>query len=381
MVKVRAFPGLRAPDPESFCVKPYDVISDRELAELRKSDNAVHIILPEGEGEEVYANARRAFHQVLPSLVRDPPSMYLYQESSPAFSQRGFIVAVSLEDYASGRIKKHEETREKPLKDRIKHIEATRANTGLVWTMFRSQTELKQVMDQAMQQQPLCDFRKFGYRHRLWRIGDSPTIQRIQSLLEGQPLYIADGHHRIAAAYEYSRHHTEEEAQYAMVFAASDDEVRILPYNRVVTTIERPDFEEALGQYFRVERLPQFRKPRKHEIHMYWCQQWWRLLPWDIPEDPVASLDVSLLQNKLLAPILGITDIRNDPRIFFVGGDLPREEYERLVDEEGNEAAFYLHPTSVQELEQVADEQLSMPPKSTWFDPKLLTGLVFHSLR
>ncbi|MDD3493603.1 MAG: DUF1015 family protein, partial [Candidatus Thermoplasmatota archaeon] len=117
MVKVRAFPGLRAPDPESFCVKPYDVIGDRELAELRKSDNAVHIILPEGEGEEVYANARRAFHRVLPFLVRDPPSMYLYQESSPDFSQRGFIVAVSLEDYASGRIKKHEETREKPLKD------------------------------------------------------------------------------------------------------------------------------------------------------------------------------------------------------------------------------------------------------------------------
>lgn len=381
MVEVRAFPGLRPRDPASFCVKPYDVISDEELVELRKSDCAVHITLPEGEGEEVYSNAKKAFHRVLPTMIRDPPSMYLYEESSPTFSQRGFIVTASLEDYAAGRIKKHEETREKPLKDRIRHMEATGANTGLVWTVFRSQRALKHVMDQVAQQQPLCDFEKFGYRHRLWRIDHSATIQRIQSLLADQPLYIADGHHRIAAAYEYSQHHREEEAQYVMVFAASDDEVRILPYNRVVTTIDRPDFLDALKEYFEVQALPSPDQPRKHEIHMYWNRQWWQLLPRHLPDDSVAALDVSILQDTLLAPVLGITDIRNDPRIFFVGGEVPRQEYERLVDEEGNDAAFYLHPTSIAELEQVADERRNMPPKSTWFDPKLLTGLVFHSLQ
>ena len=380
MVTIRAFPGIRPLDPESFCVKPNDIIEDDELTELRKGNNAIHIILPEGEGKALYQNAEKAFHKFLATSAHDKPSMYLYQESNMDISQRGFIFTVSLADYAKGSIKKHEETREKPLRNRIKHMEATKANTGLVWTVFNSLPDVKESMDQIMTEKPVEDFKKYGYRHRLWKVTDDVTIEHIVHLFKDLVLYIADGHHRIGAAYEYSLHHPEAEAQYAMVFAACDDEVRILPYNRVITTIYRPDFIEAIMQYFEMSKLIQPALPDKHEIQMYFEGDWWRLIPKAIPDDLVASLDVSILQNQLLAPILGITDIRNDSNIFFVGGYISRTELERLVDEGTNDAVFYLHPTSIQELKLVSDEQRSMPPKSTWFDPKLLTGLVFHLL-
>lgn len=381
MVTVRAFSGIRPRNPQSFCIKPYDVIDEEELMVLRKHDNAIHIILPEGEGEEVYENAEKAFHETMANTGYDEPSIYLYRESNAGFSQRGFIFTVPLEDYADGHIKKHEETREKPLKDRIKHIEGTKANTGLVWTMFRSHSEIKGNMDQIMQEKPLEDFEKYGYRHQLWRITDGEIIERIRNLFKHVDLYIADGHHRIRAAYDYSQHHNEDEAKYVMVFAASDDELRILAYNRVITIIDRPDFIDALSDYFKVAKLTEITAPHRLEIQMFFNGEWWQLTPKEIPIGLVASLDVSILQNQLLEPILSITDIRNDPRIFFVGGNVSRKEYERLVEKGGNAAAFYLHPTSIEELEAISDKCLSMPPKSTWFEPKLLTGLVFHSLR
>lgn len=379
MVKVKEFSGVRPKNPEQFCIKPYDVISREEEEQLRKGENAIHIILPEGEGEEVYENARKAFTKAMDEMVRDEPCMYLYMEGNEKFSQRGFILTVSLEDYEQGRIKKHEETREKPLKDRIKHIEATGANTGLVWTIFKGNEGIKKIMDEVAARQPVFDFDKYGYNHKLWKICDG-TVDRIKSSFAGIDLYIADGHHRIRAAYEYMKHHSGEEAKYVMVFVAGDDEVRILPYNRVIRKIEREDFIEEVEKNFEVGKLEHIREPERHEIHMYWKGEWWKLLPHEIPDDPVNSLDVSILQNDILDPVLGIKDVRNDPNIFFVGGEIPRGRYEELVDKEGNAAVFYLHPTSIEELERVADERRSMPPKSTWFDPKLLTGMVFHTL-
>ena len=379
MVTVREFRGVRPKHPERFCIKPYDIISKDEEKQLRKGENAIHMILPEGDGDEKYENARIAFEKALKDMVKDEPCMYLYQEGNDEFRQRGFILAVSLEDYANGTIKKHEETREKPLRDRIRHIEATGANTGLVWTIFRSNPEIKKIMDEIVTGEPVFDFDKYGYNHKLWKICDS--TDRIKSSFEGTELYIADGHHRIRAAYEYMKKHGGGEAGYVMTFVASDDEVRILPYNRVIRKIDNGNFMDEVEKRFDVRKLQSVKEPGRHEIHMYWNGGWWELLPADIPDDPVGSLDVSILQNSLLDPVLGIKDVRNDPNIFFVGGDVPREEYERLVDEGGNAAAFYLHPTSIEELERVADEGKSMPPKSTWFDPKLLTGLVFHLLR
>ncbi len=379
MVEVKEFSGVRPKNPGQFCIKPYDVISREEEEQLRKEDNAIHIILPEGKGDEVYENARKAFAGAMEDMVRDEPCMYLYEEGNESFSQRGFILTVSLEDYERGRIKKHEETRERPLKDRIKHIEATGANTGLVWTIFRRNEEIRKVMDGIAASRPVSDFSKYGYNHKLWKICDG-TVDRIKSLFEDVDLYIADGHHRIRAAYEYMKNHGGEEAKYVMVFVAGDDEVRILPYNRVIRKIEMEDFIGGLEGRFEVEKLNRISEPERHEIQMYWKGEWWKLLPREIPDDTVGSLDVSILQNDILDPVLGIKDIRNDPNIFFVGGDVPRSRYEELVDREGNAAVFYLHPTSIEELERVADERRNMPPKSTWFDPKLLTGLVFHIL-
>ena len=381
MVEVKEFEGLRPKNPEEFCTKPYDVISEEEAEELRKNPNsAIHIILPVGERDEKYENARKEFERLKKNMVKDEPSIYLYKEGDEEFSHRGFILCASLEDYEKGLIKKHEETREKPLQDRIKHIEAVKANTGLVWTVFKRNDEIKKLMDEIMIEKPVYDFEKYENRHILWKINDEEKINKIKELFKDIPLYIADGHHRIAAAWHYWKKYDGGEAKYVMIFAASDDEVRILPYNRVIRKIENENFIEEIKKEFYVEEMTEIREPEKHEIQMYYKKKWWKLVPKEIPNGIVDSLDVSILQKKILEPILGIKDIRKDPNIFFVGGKVSREEYERLVDEEGNAAVFYLHPTSIEELEAVADAGLSMPPKSTWFDPKLLTGLVFHLL-
>ena len=380
MVEIKEFAGLRHPAPEKFTTPPYDVIGEEEAEEMRKErDSAIHIILPVGEKEEKYENARKAFENVKKKMIKDEPSIYMYQEGND-FSQRGFIFCVSLEDYEKGAIKKHEETREKPLKDRMKHIEALKANTGLVWTVFRRNEEVKKKMDELMKQQPVIQFQKYGYTHRLWKISDKGTIEEIKRLFEPLHLYIADGHHRMAAAYHYWKKYDGGEAKYVMIFASSDDEVRILPYNRVIKKIDIPDFIERIKEKFYVEELKEWKEPEKHEIYMYYRHRWWKLIPKKIPDGVVESLDVSILHKNLIEPILGIKDVRKDPNIFFVGGKVSREEYEKLVDEKGNAAVFYLHPTSIEELEAVADANKNMPPKSTWFDPKLLTGLVFHML-
>ncbi len=379
MVVVKEFRGVRPKNPDTFCIKPYDVINKEEEKQLREGKNAIHIILPEGKDEEIYENAKSAFDRAMKHMVKDEPCMYLYKEENENFSQRGFILSVSLEDYEQGRIKKHEETREKPLNDRIKHIDATSANTGLVWTIFRRKDEIKRIMDDITYQTPVFDFDKYRYNHKLWKIyGDA--ISKIKSSFLNTDLYIADGHHRIRAAYEYMKRHNNDEAKYVMVFVASDDEVRILPYNRVVRRTNEENFIDKIKKNFEVNKLETVREPNRHNMQMYWNNRWWELLPRIVPDDPVESLDVSILQNKLLSPILGLKDIRNDPNVFFVGGEVSRGEYEKLVDEDGNAAVFYLHPTSIEELERVADEKKNMPPKSTWFDPKLLTGLVFHLL-
>jgi len=380
MVEIKEFSGLRPLHPEKFCTKPYDIISKEEADELRKEkENAIHIILPKGEGEEKYENARKAFEESKKYMFRDEPSIYFYEEKSKEFSQRGFIFTVSLLDYEKGKIKKHEETREEPLKDRIKHIEATKAHTGLVWTIFRSNKKIKDIMDEIVKKEPIISFPKYGYIHTLWKISDEGMIKKIKSYFLPLELYIADGHHRMRAAYEYMKKYNGKEASYVMIFAASDDEVRILPYNRVIRKIENERFIEDLEKNFFVSEMREMRGPRKHEIQMYFEGKWWELIPKDIPKGVVEALDVNILQKKILEPILGIKDVRKDPNIFFVGGKMERKEYERYV-EEGNDAVFYLHPTSIEELERVADEKKNMPPKSTWFDPKVLTGMVFHEV-
>ncbi|MBC7080683.1 MAG: DUF1015 domain-containing protein [Thermoplasmatales archaeon] len=377
MVDIREFEGLRITYPEEFCTKPYDVISEKEAIELRKNPrSAIHIILPTGKGEEKYENARKAYENFRKDMLKDPPSIYLYQEKSKEFSQRGFIICASLLDYENGKIKKHEETREEPLKDRMKIIEKLKVQTGLVWTVFKKNKELKKMMDKIMKENPLTSFEKYGYEQRLWGVEE---VEEIKELFLPLDLYIADGHHRMAASWYYFKKYGGEKARYAMVFSANDDEVRILPYNRVIRKAKK-DFLEEIKKDFEIEEMDKIEEPKKHEIQIYWNKKWWKIIPKEIPDDVVASLDVSILHDKIITPVFGIKDVRKDPNIFFVGGKMSREEYEKLVDEEGNDLVFYLHPTSIYEVEVVADAGKIMPPKSTWFDPKLLTGLVFYEL-
>ncbi|MCD6522345.1 MAG: DUF1015 domain-containing protein [Candidatus Diapherotrites archaeon] len=369
-------------NPEEFTTNPYDVMSDEEIETLRKrTRNMVHIILPEGND---FKKARETLERYVQegALEQKEPSLYLYSQSRHDFKQRGVIGGFSLEDYGNNKIKRHEKTREKPLKNRIAHIKATKAGCGLVWMMMKSNRRLKLIFDGIEQTEPIFNFQRYGWQNKLWRIPEKYT-QEIQAIIKQNELYIADGHHRIAAAYEYMKEMRANRGDgpwnYVLGYVANDDELRILPYNRVIKKLPI-GFESFLSM---VEREFDIVKgdstPKKHEICMF-NGEWYKLIPKEIPDDPVNSLDVAILQNRILSPILGITDPRKDPNIFFVGGEMSKEDMEGYVTKKGNALFFSLYPTTVHDVEMVADAGLDMPPKSTWFDPKLLSGLAIYPL-
>ncbi len=388
MVEVKPINMYIPTKPRDVTTNPYDVIPDDELVKLRDNPlSFIHVILPEGNGEDRYSNARNVLQRMIQGVFRlEKDSMFLYEQSRSDFRQRGLVAGYSLKDYEEGRIKRHEKTREKPLRDRIKHIQATQAHTGLVWLTIRSNNNLKQLFDKVQEGEPLFDFIKYGWRNRVWKIPEEFVIP-ITEVVSQNDLYIADGHHRIASAHEYMKKmrgegNGEGPWDYVLAYAANDDEVRILPYNRVIRRLPMPfdEFMEKVKERFDVvEGDP---NPKKHEICMFAKEmgKWYKLRPKEVPGGSVDSLDVAILQNQLLSPILGINDPRKDPNIFFVGGELTVGDYEKYVKDGGNALIFSLYPTSVEEVEAVADASLDMPPKSTWFDPKLLSGLFVHPL-
>ena len=389
MVDVRPIDMFLPRDPEKVATNPYDVISDEELSKLRKNPiSFIHVILPEGEGEERYENARKALDNLVSGreMMLENYMMFLYEQSRDDFRQRGLVAGFSLKDYGEGKIKRHEKTREKPLQDRIKHIQATKAHTGLVWLTIRSNQRLKEIFDVVQDTHPLFDFEKYGWRNRVWKIPDE-WVDEIREIFGSNDLYIADGHHRIASAYKYMKKMHEEGNgegpwDYVLAYAANDDEVRILPYNRIIRELPLPfnEFMQKVGERFDI--VEDGSNPAKHEICMFAkeAEKWYKLIPKEVPGGAVDGLDVAILQNQLLDPILGIKDPRKDPNIFFVGGELSIWDYEKYATRDGNALVFSLYPTSVEDVEAVADEGLDMPPKSTWFDPKLLSGLFVHPL-
>ena len=366
-------------DPGEFSTNPYDVIPDGELSELRGiAKSMIHIILPEG-GD--YTKARETLTKYLNdgTLLMREPALYMYSQERGGFRQRGVIGGFGLHDYGTGKIKRHEKTREKPLRDRVAHITATKADCGLVWLMIKSNARLKELLDEVEKSKPLFDFGKYGWENKVWEI--PPGIEReIIGITGDNELYIADGHHRIASAYEYMKTKNEHGPwDYVMAYMANDDEVRVLPYNRVIRKLPMgfDDFLDRVSEHFRVVEGES--EPQKGEICMF-SGKWYKLIPRETGEGPVGELDVAVLQDKLLSPILGITDPRTDPNIFFIGGEMGKNELEGYASRDGNALVFSLHPTSVGEIEDVADRKLDMPPKSTWFDPKLLSGLAIYPL-
>jgi uncharacterized protein (DUF1015 family) len=331
-------------------------------------------------------------------LARDEePSYYGYRLTAGKHVQTGVVVVASVEAYDSNRIRKHEFTRNDKEDDRVRQIEALDAQTGPVLLAYPDAPEADALLAKSCAEAPLMQVKADdGVLHELWRIDNRATINRLTRTFNDMPaLYIADGHHRCAAASRVaaarrtanSDHGEYESCDYFLAVAFPHRQMRILPYNRVVTDLNglsRQEFVSRLVKSFALQAATGAVVPSKPgEFGLYLFGQWYRLNlhPALIPaNNPVGRLDASLLSSQLLAPILGITDLRRDKRIDFVGGVSGLDELERRVDSGGMAAGFSLFPTRMEDLMAVADAGEIMPPKSTWFEPKLADGLVSHVL-
>jgi len=397
MVRISAIRPYCPNNPSDFTTNPYDVIGKGEEKELKQNLNSlIHLILPDGEGEEVYNNALSAYINFKESNLisrEEKPSMFVYRQESPHFSQEGLIMGIALQDYEENNIIKHEYTRVKPLKDRTKHITTSNVAAGLVWSVFRADIEINKVMEQIKQRKPKFDFNKYGYRHILWQETELNIITRLSVLFKDKKVYIADGHHRAASAAEYRKiqmknanenENSNSPWQFLLSYVASDDQIRILPYNRVIKRLKdgKEEFLRRLEEIYYIKKVKTaFNPNRKNQIALCIKGKWYKL---ETKEKTFSSrrdsLDVAILQDRVLGPILRIINIRADDNIFFVGGLQDPNTMEEYTTEKGNDTFFNLYPVDIKDLELIADSGGVMPPKSTWFDPKLLSGLVLHDL-
>ena len=362
---------------------------------------------------EVYAKARELFDARVEdgTFVRDEaPCFYLYELEMDGRVQTGIVACCLIDDYLNGTIKKHENTLEAKERDRISHIDALDAQTGPIFLAYRDNAQVAQLVEQARSQEPLYDFvADDGVAHRAWRIGAPADVEALAQAFAGVPAaYVADGHHRTASAVkvglarraEHPDYDGSEEFNYFLSVLFPASELAILPYNRVVHDLNGLTVEEFLARVqdaFEVlHKQSQPLEPvDKGAVGMYVDGEWYGLgvLPELENDDPVAGLDVAILQERVLGPVLGIDDPRTDPRVEFVGGIRGLHALEHrvmLADESAREAgtlkergpavAFAMFPTSIDELMAVADADRLMPPKSTWFEPKLRSGLFIHRL-
>ena len=321
---------------------------------------------------------------------------YLYELTMDGRSQTGIVACSSIDDYVNGVVKKHENTREDKELDRIRHVDTVNAQTGPIFLAYRQNETLKAIVAEEKAKPVLYDFvSDDGIRHRVWKIDDPAQTAAIEAAFAAIPAtYIADGHHRAASAVkvglkrraENPGYTGEEPFNYFLSFLFPDEELMILPYNRVVKDLNgmsREQFFEAVKGKFELEEIGKepYAPAEKGTFGMYLDNTWYALkvLPQYRSTDPVKGLDVSILQDQLLGPVLGIGDPRTDKRIDFIGGIRGLKELERRVRED-MEIAFSMYPTSIEELLAVADAGLLMPPKSTWFEPKLRSGLFIHKL-
>lgn len=412
MATLRPFRGVRPRTPYASAVasKPYDVLNSEE-ARAEAGDKPLSFLhvgkpeidLPPGTDlydERVYARAKENLDRFLRDriLVEDPrPSLYLYAQTMGNHTQYGIVGCASVEEYVNDVIKKHELTRRDKEDDRTRHVRVTNAHSGPIFLTYRARPAIDALVEQIRATPPVNDFvAEDGIRHRLWVIDDTPTIDAITREFRTVPvLYVADGHHRSAAAARVGKemaaanpHHTgSEEYNFFLAVLFPHNQLRILDYNRLVKDLNGKNADQflaALPPAFTVTRSPaQARPSRKGEYGMYLPGQWYLLQAGTgltAVTDPVERLDVSILQKHLLAPILGIEDPRTSKRIDFVGGIRGLAELERRVDSGEMAVAFAVMPTSIEELLAIADAGKSMPPKSTWFEPKLRDGLVVHLL-
>jgi uncharacterized protein (DUF1015 family) len=403
-MRIRAFQGL-VPDPaqvaEVACV-PYDVVDAAEAAALAAGHpqsllhvDRAEIDLPAGTnpyGDSVYAKARENFLRLQRDGVlrrEEGPSLYLYQQQMGSHRQRGLVAVCHVEDYDAEIIKKHEKTRRDKEDDRTRLVDTLGANTGPIFLTYRDTAELSALAAQQASQPPQHDFTApDGIRHTVWRIpGGEAWIQAFGAVPVS---YIADGHHRAASAARVARlrreknpaHTGNEDYNWFLSVLFPAGELKILPYHRIVADLNGltpAAFLEKVRATFDVADSATPDATVGGRVSMYLGGKWYGLTcPVDPKADPVARLDVSVLQEKLLAPLLGIDDPRTSKRIDFVGGIRGPGELSRRVDANGG-VAFSMFPTTVRELMDIADAGQIMPPKSTWFEPKLRSGLFIHT--
>ncbi len=407
MSLIRPFRGLR-PAPgkaEEVVAPPYDVLDSAEAKQRAEGKpwSFLHISKPEIDlpedtdpySPEVYAKAAENFRKTIDAgiLIQDQtPCYYAYRIIMGDHQQTGLVAAASVRDYDSNRIRKHEFTRPKKEDDRVRQIEAVNAQTGPVLLAYPDAPEIDNILAVAASGEPVIDVTADdGIRHTLWVIDDPVKIDNLTQLFENFPaIYIADGHHRSAAASRvcHSRGCDENAPHSAFLSVIfPHHQMKILDYNRVIRDLNGLTPEALLDRIrnnFSVERLNAPYSPEQPANYgMYLDGAWYKLSldPQHIPQnDPVARLDVSLLATHLIEPIFGITDPRTDDRIDFIGGIRGMKELEKRVDSGEMRVAFSLHPTRMEDLMAVADANEVMPPKSTWFEPKLADGLVSHLL-
>lgn len=410
MVRIRPFQGIRPAKGKEAQVAalPYDVYSRAEAKKAVEGHPLSFLRIDRAETQMaddvdtcdpfVYEKAKELLEEMEKrgDFVQDDlPSCYLYELTMNGRSQTGIVACASIDDYIEGRIKKHENTRREKEEDRFCHVDVTDTQTGPIFLAYRNQSILKALIEEEKKREPLFSFvSEDGIGHRGWQISDGAVIGQIQEAFEAMDaVYIADGHHRAASAVrvglkrreEHPDYTGDEEFNYFLSVLFPDDELMIMDYNRVVRDLNglSPEkFLEETKKVFTVEPLERAAHPQKKgEITLFLSEQWYLLTlrPEYAKEDPVEGLDVSVLQRELLEPVLGIGDPRTDKRIDFVGGIRGLKELERRVHTD-MEAAFAMYPTSIGELFAVADAGLLMPPKSTWFEPKLRSGLFLHRI-
>ncbi|HBA96797.1 MAG TPA: DUF1015 domain-containing protein [Lachnospiraceae bacterium] len=412
MAKIKPFVAVR-PDEKAACkvaALPYDVYNRQEAKEAVKGNELSFLRIDRAETQlpdsvdtyapEVYLKAKEIFEGMAAdgTFITDTDRCYyIYQLAMSGRKQTGIVACASIDDYLNNVIKKHENTREEKEKDRIKHIETLSAQTGPVFLAYRSQKCINNVVERVIaDNMPLYDFiSDDGIGHTVWKIAGIEDITTIENAFSAiSDIYIADGHHRAASAVKAGLKKREacagydgtEEFNYFLSVLFPDESLMIMDYNRSVKDLNglsESGFMERVNAYFSIDKLEHAKHPsKKGEIAMYLDKTWYMLTAKESlvkTKNVVEALDVSVLQNYILGPVLGIKEPRTDPRIDFIGGIRGLDELERRADSDMR-VSFALYPVPISELFAVADAGCLMPPKSTWFEPKLRSGLFIHRI-
>ena len=411
MAVIKAFRAFRPIQSlaSKIAALPYDVMNSEEAREMVKDNeysflhvDRAEVNLPEEINvydKVVYNKAREVLNKMVEDglyIQDEKPCMYVYRQTMKGKSQTGLVICASIDDYINNKIKKHEHTRKDKELDRINHVDYCDANTGPIFLTYRNQDEISKIMNKWVQNKPLYDFiSEDGNGHTVWIINDDNDIERLTNLFENvDSLYIADGHHRIKSAVEVGlkrrkqnpNYTGEEEFNYFLAIAYPDNELEVLDYNRTVKDLNglsEEEFLKAIEKDFIVKISKNPVKPeRRHTFGMYMNKTWYQLEAKEgtfNEEDPMDRLDVSILQNNLLAPILGIDDPTKSDRIEFIGGIRGLKELEKRANKD-MKVSFSMFATTTDDIMSIADGGMIMPPKSTWFEPKPRSGLFIHKL-